>query len=111
MADAGEPVPGGWYRNPEDGSEFEVVAVDSDEDRIEIQYAAGDLDELDADSWSDLEAEPIDAPAGWDFGGESVDPDDFGYSDTGEEPGRWERRGGSPRDDELGVHERDDGEL
>jgi hypothetical protein len=45
-----EPIVGDWYRSH--GQLFEVVAVDEDEDIIEIQHADGDLEEMDLDDWN-----------------------------------------------------------
>jgi hypothetical protein len=45
-----EPIVGDWYRSH--GQLFEVVAVDEDDDIIEIQHADGDLEEIDLDDWN-----------------------------------------------------------
>lgn len=45
-----EPIVGDWYRSH--GQLFEVVAVDEDDDIIEIQHADGDLEEMDLDDWN-----------------------------------------------------------
>ncbi|HXC58018.1 MAG TPA: DUF6763 family protein [Steroidobacteraceae bacterium] len=45
-----EPIVGDWYRSH--GQLFEVIAVDDDEDIIEIQNAGGDLEEIDTDDWN-----------------------------------------------------------
>jgi hypothetical protein len=45
-----EPLVGDWYRSH--GQLFEVVAVDEDDDIIEIQHADGDLEEIDLDDWN-----------------------------------------------------------
>lgn len=44
-----EPVIGDWYRSH--GQLFEVVAMDEDEQLIEIQHADGNLEEMDLDDW------------------------------------------------------------
>lgn len=43
------PVIGNWYSSH--GVLFEVVAVDDDEQFIEIQHADGDIEEIDRDDW------------------------------------------------------------
>lgn len=49
-----EPMIGEWYRDHGEQRLFEVVALDDDDDRINIQYADGDLLQLNRDSWRDL---------------------------------------------------------
>lgn len=44
-----EPIVGDWYHSH--GQLFEVVAVDDDEQLVEIQHADGNLEELDLDDW------------------------------------------------------------
>ena len=45
-----EPVIGDWYRSH--GALFEVVAIDEDDDIVEVQHADGDLEEIDMDDWT-----------------------------------------------------------
>ncbi|UTA49388.1 hypothetical protein L1F30_07585 [Simiduia sp. 21SJ11W-1] len=48
------PHTGQWYNNRETNQYFEVVALDPDHATIEIQYADGSLDEIDAELWPEL---------------------------------------------------------
>jgi len=48
------PNIGDWYAGT-NGELFEVVAVDSDEGTIEIQYFDGTLEELDFEAWEESE--------------------------------------------------------
>ena len=50
-----------WYKTSS-GDIFEVVAIDSHEDSIEIQYLDGTLEELDSDTWLSVEPKVIDPP-------------------------------------------------
>ncbi|RMD80464.1 MAG: hypothetical protein D6809_01125 [Gammaproteobacteria bacterium] len=52
-----------WYR-AEDGSLFEVVAVDEQDASVELQYQDGTLEELDLEAWDELGARPISGPPG-----------------------------------------------
>ena len=61
MTTRDEPVVGDWYQNLQRRA-FEVVAVDEEDDAIEIQYFDGEVEELDFDSWYELELEVIAAP-------------------------------------------------
>jgi hypothetical protein len=68
------PAVGEWYRRP-NGSLFEVVAVDTDDDTIEVQHFDGTLEEIDFDSWRDQPLEEADAPEDW-TGSVDVEPED-----------------------------------
>jgi hypothetical protein len=50
-----------WYKTS-NGDMFEVVAVDEQDDAIQIQYLDGSLEELDDDTWLNLEPKVIDPP-------------------------------------------------
>ena len=50
-----------WYKTST-GDIFEVVAVDPQDDSIEIQYLDGSLEELDSDAWQSAEPKVIDPP-------------------------------------------------
>jgi len=56
-----EPVVGNWYQDLQRRT-FEVVAVDEEQDAIELQHFDGQVEELDFDSWYDLEVEVIAPP-------------------------------------------------
>ena len=63
-----KPVVGEWYR---DGANelFEVVAIDDQDETIEIQYFDGTVTSLDLDAWNeqlrDDLLEAADAPEDW----------------------------------------------
>ncbi|NJN47268.1 MAG: hypothetical protein HC808_13190 [Candidatus Competibacteraceae bacterium] len=77
-----DPIVANWYRNLESLAEFEVVALDEDAQTVEIQYAEGEIEEIDFDTWYDLPLEAIEAPDDWSGPFDDLDPDDLGYSDT-----------------------------
>ncbi len=52
-----EPAVGSWYQTM-GGASFEVVAHDPDDATVEIQYSDGALEELDMETWLELELEP-----------------------------------------------------
>lgn len=75
------PIIGGWYRDQADQI-FEVVALDEEEDQIEIQYFEGEIDELDLEAWNALGVESIPPPEDWSGAFDLIGGvDDFGYSD------------------------------
>lgn len=61
MAKEINPVVGQWYKEA-DGQTFEVVAVDDNDETIEVQYADGAVEEFDMDSWESLELTRLSAP-------------------------------------------------
>ncbi|MBM5811351.1 MAG: hypothetical protein FJ191_05215 [Gammaproteobacteria bacterium] len=70
------PVPGKWYENLEDGEVFQVLSVDEDSELIELQYEDGDVEEVDYETWQELDLELTEEPEGW-----TGDEDDENYDD------------------------------
>ncbi len=80
------PHVGDWYKNVT-GETFEVVAVDEDDDTVEIQYFDGTVEELDLDAWAELEIEPAEPPEDW-SGSLDIDREDYGV-DLEQNPDSW----------------------
>jgi hypothetical protein len=59
------PVPGKWYENREEEETFRVLSVDEDDELVEIEYVDGEIEELDLDTWHELDLEPTETPEGW----------------------------------------------
>ena len=74
MAREYEPVAGQWYENIEDNESFRVLSVDEDAELVEIEYLDGDIEEMDLDTWQELDLEMIATPEGW--SGDAVDDED-----------------------------------
>src|ERR1700722_1933576 len=74
------PIVGEWYRGGTNEL-FEVVAIDHQDETIEIQYFDGTVAELDFDSWNehllDDLIEVADAPEDW-SGAIDVEAEDLG---------------------------------
>jgi len=68
-----EPVPGQWYENLEDEESFRVLTVDEDSELVEIEYLDGEIEEIDLETWHEMDLEQIDEPEGW---AESEEDDD-----------------------------------
>lgn len=64
MAVQFQPMIGDWYLSAE-GATFEVVAYDPEDETIEIQYFDGAVEELDLDTWLQLEIEGCEPPEDW----------------------------------------------
>ena len=60
-----EPVPGQWYENLEDEESFRVLTVDEDSELVEIEYLDGEIEEIDLETWHEMDLEQIDEPEGW----------------------------------------------
>lgn len=69
------PVVGDWYRRI-NGTLFEVVAVDRDDDTVEVQHFDGTLEEFDLESWHEQDFEEAQAPEDW-TGSVDVEPEDY----------------------------------
>ena len=67
------PVPGKWYENKEEDGTFRVLSVDEDDELVEIEYLDGEIEELDLDTWHELDLEPTEEPEGW---SDDADEDD-----------------------------------
>ena len=76
MATKLQPRIGDWYKNI-NGDNFEVVAIDEDEATLEIQYFDGAIEEIDFDTWYEMEILPIEAPEDW-SGSLDIEREDYG---------------------------------
>lgn len=82
-----EPIIGQWYQDLQQ-RRFEVVAAD--EDTIEIQYYDGAVEELDLETWHQLNVVPVSEPG--DASGPYDDLELGDYGAEAEEPraGDWQ---------------------
>jgi hypothetical protein len=75
-----KPVVGQWYRG---GTHelFEVVAIDEEDETIEVQYFDGTVTEVDFDTWNEQLLDELidtaDAPEDW-SGSVDVESEDLG---------------------------------
>jgi hypothetical protein len=74
------PTPGKWYENKEEEETFRVLTVDEDDELVEIEYVDGEIEELDLDTWHELDLELTEEPEGW-----AGDDDDDDEEDEEEE--------------------------
>ena len=75
MAREYEPTAGQWYENLEENESFRVLSVDEDAETVEIEYLDGDIEEIDLDTWAELDLDKITEPEGW-AGSDEDDEDD-----------------------------------
>jgi hypothetical protein len=76
MANKYQPRISDWYQSIS-GDRFEVVALDNDEATLEIQYFDGAVEEIDFDSWNEMEIKTIEPPEDW-SGSLDIERDDYG---------------------------------
>jgi hypothetical protein len=60
-----EPVVGQWYENIDENESFRVLSVDEDAELVELEYLDGDIEEVDLETWHELDLDKIDEPEGW----------------------------------------------
>jgi hypothetical protein len=80
------PVPGKWYENKEEEETFRVLSVDEDDELVEIEYLDGEIEELDLDTWHELDLELTEEPEGWsDEADDDEEEDDDDFDDDEDE--------------------------
>ena len=79
------PAPGKWYENLEDGEVFQVLSVDEDSELIELQYEDGDVEEVDHETWQELDLNLTEEPEGWTGGDDDPDDDEDDWDDEDED--------------------------
>jgi Family of unknown function (DUF6763) len=101
------PVPGKWFENKEEEETFRVLSVDEDDELVEIEYLDGEIEELDLDTWHELDLEPTEEPEGWsdDADDDEEEDDDF---DEDEDEDEDDDEDDDDEDDDLDEDEADD---
>lgn len=88
MADLYEPLVGDWYKL-EDGSSFEIVAVDDEEGWVEVQYFDGSIESVDRETWDEMVLVPREAPKDWSGPFDDLEADDLGDNGEAMHPTAW----------------------
>jgi len=97
------PVPGKWYENLEDEDVFKVLSVNEDAELIEIQYDDGDVEEIDYETWHEMDLELSAEPEGWASRDEDEDEEDWDEDDD-EEDEDWDDDDDDDDEEEDGDH-------
>ena len=84
MTTVADPIIGSWYKDIENNLKFKIVAIDENDDSIDVQYINGDIGEYDTDSWYSSTFDYIEAPEDWSAPFDDLEIDDMGYTDTDE---------------------------
>jgi hypothetical protein len=105
MPTEADPILGTWYQHLDKGQKFCVVALNDDEGLIEMQHFDGDLEEIDRDTWYQLDLEPIEEPENWSGPIDIGEIDDLGTEITDTTGDDWnaplqELRATEPEDSE-----------
>lgn len=104
MARDYDPVQGKWYEDLEENEVFKVLSVDPDQELVEVQYENGDIEEIDLDTWHELDLEQAQEPEGWandDEEEEEEEEEDDDEDDWDEDDDDWD-------DDEDDLDDEDD---
>ncbi|HET9106482.1 MAG TPA: DUF6763 family protein [Steroidobacteraceae bacterium] len=80
-----EPVPGQWYENLEDEESFRVLTVDEDSELVEIEYLDGEIEEIDLETWHEMDLEQTEEPEGWAESEEDEDEEEEDDEDEDED--------------------------
>jgi hypothetical protein len=91
-----DPVQGKWYEDLEENEVFKVLSVDPDQELVEVQYENGDIEEIDLDTWHELDLEQAEEPEGW----ASDDEDEEDDEDEDEDEDDWDEDDDDDWDDE-----------
>jgi hypothetical protein len=100
-----DPVQGKWYEDLEENEIFKVLSVDPDQELVEVQYENGDIEEIDLDTWHELDLELSQEPEGWANDAEEEEEeeeDDEDEDDWDEDDDDWDD------DDEDDLDDDDD---
>jgi uncharacterized protein DUF6763 len=84
-----DPVVGQWYLHRDKGAMFRVVAVDASSGGTDIQNFDGDVEEIEIDTWREMDIETAEPPEDWTGPFDDVEPDDLGYTETGMAAQDW----------------------
>jgi hypothetical protein len=90
MTSEADPIIDAWYHYPEKAQKFKVTALDEHAATVEIQYFDGSLDELDLDSWYELDVERIEEPEDWTGPIDNIEKDDLNPVGTEMRREDWE---------------------
>jgi hypothetical protein len=96
-----EPVPGQWYENLEEEEPFRVLSMDEDSELVEIEYLDGDIEEIDLETWHEMDLELTQEPEGW------SEPGDDDEDEEDDEDDDWDDE---DEDDEDDLDDEDEDE-
>ena len=101
-------MPGQWYENLEEEESFRVLSVDEDSELLEIEYLDGDIEEIDLETWHEMDLERIEEPEGWSESDDEDDSEDDEDWEEDEEEDEDEDEDDLDDDEDEGDEERDE---
>lgn len=102
-----EPVPGQWYENLEDEESFRVLTVDEDSELVEIEYLDGEIEEIDLETWHEMDLEQTDEPEGW-AESDDEDEDEEEEEEDDEDEDDWDEDEDDEDDEDWDEDEEDE---
>ena len=103
-----EPVRGQWYENLEEEESFRVLSVDEDSELLEIEYLDGDIEEIDLETWHEMDLERIEEPEGWSESDDEDAEDDEDWEEDEEDEDDEDDDDDSDEDEDEADDERDE---
>ena len=82
-----------WYAHRDKGQRFYVVAVDEENDMVEIQHFDGDLEEFSMEEWRKLKVDLSVEPENWSGALDIAETDDLGTGVTDTSEDDWDEPG------------------
>jgi hypothetical protein len=102
------PVPGQWYESLEDEETFQVLSIDEDSELIELQYEDGDIEEIDYETWQELDLDLTEEPEGWSGSDDDDEDDDDEEDDDDDDEDDWDDDDDEDDEDDEEYGNRDD---
>ena len=103
-----EPVPGQWYENLEDEESFRVLTVDEDSELVEIEYLDGEIEEIDLETWHEMDLDQTDEPEGWAESEEDDDEEEEEEDEEDEDDDDWDEDEDDEDDEDWDEDEEDE---
>jgi len=103
-----EPVPGQWYENLEDEESFRVLTVDEDSELVEIEYLDGEIEEIDLETWHEMDLEQTQEPEGWAESDEEDDDEEEEEEEDEDEDDDWDEDEDDEDEDDWDEDEEDE---
>lgn len=85
-----EPTPGQWYENVEEEETFRVLTVDEDSELVEIEYLDGEIEEVDLETWHEMDLDKTSEPEGWADRDDDDDDDDEDFDEDDDDDDDWD---------------------
>ena len=102
-----EPAVGQWYENIDENESFRVLSVDEDAELVELEYLDGDIEEIDLETWHELDLDKIDEPEGWAGSAEDDDEDEEEKDEKADLDETWDEDEDEDEDDAWDDEEKE----